>query len=468
MSDDSSGRIAAHLRALAEQRPAGTRLPSTRAIAAEFGAGPVTVQRALAVLVAEGVVETRSGQGTFVRARRNRADRADVAWQTTALGADRSGPTPTGSILRQVPHDTIAMHSGYPDPSLMPVAEVRAAVTRAARRDDVHLRPAAAGLPDLRRWFVDELGADGWHDTDAVIAAGGQAALSATFRALAAPGQSVVMESPTYWGAIAAARQAGLTVVPVGRRAGAPDPDDLDAALAASGARMLYVQPTHANPTGDVWTPAQREAVLEVAVAHRAFVVEDDWAHDFALEATPPPMAASDRDGHVVYIRSLTKSMSVAVRVAAVLARGPARARIDAALSLSDLYVSPLLQVAALDIVTRPAWRTHLLRLRRELRIRRDRLLDEVATVPELTVGRPPTGGLNLWVRLPDLIDGSPTDPDAVAARCLAAGLSLSPGSEWFPAEQTGPFVRLNYAASAPDRYGEAVAILAAALSTGR
>ena len=466
MSDDSSDRIARHLRSVATNAGPGARLPSTRQLAARFGAGPVTVQRALAQLVADGVVETRPGQGTFVR-RRSSSDRLpDLSWQTAALGPDRVGTTPIGSSMRDIPHDTIAMHSGYPDDDLMPTDLVRTALTRAAKRDDATRRPPTAGLPELRRWFVDELGADGIRESDAMITSGGQAALAAAFRALAAPGDAVVMESPTYWGAIAAARQTGLVIVPVPRTDGAPSAADLDDAFATSGARLFYAQPNFANPTGDVWTAQQRSAVLDVAAAHGAFVVEDDWAHDFGFDVESRPLVGADRDGHVVYIRSLTKSMSLTVRVATIIARGPARTRIENALTVSDLYVSPILQLAALDVVSRPAWRTHLNRLRRELASRRDHLVDAVSSGAlrdaGVSIPRVPPGGLNLWVRLPDVsADGTSMDPDDVVARALTKGVAISPGREWFPTEPTAPFIRLNFGACGPQRYAEAMAILA-------
>lgn len=464
MSDDSSERIARHLRSVAHAAAPGDRLPSTRELAARFGAGPVTVQRALARLVAEGIVETRSGTGTFVRERLRPQWSSDVSWQTAALGPERSSTPMVGSTMRVAGAGTIAMSSGYPDPELLLTREVRAAFARAARRDDL-ARPPTAGLPALRRWFADELG-DGRRESDVLIASGGQAALAATFRALARPGDAIVMESPTYWGAIAAARQAGLVIVPVPRTDGAPRAADLDAAFATSGARLAYVQPVFANPTGDVWTADQRAEVLDVARSHRAFLVEDDWARDFALDdRPPPPLAVDDPDGHVVYIRSLTKSLSVTVRVAALSARGPARARIESALTVSDLYVAPILQTVALDVVTRPAWQTHLPRLQRELRTRRDALRTVLsAHLPESVVATP-RGGLNLWLALPEFgSTGTPTDGALVAARTLAAGLSISPGPEWFPAEPTGPYVRLNFAVEPTSRYDEAAGILAAAL----
>lgn len=455
-----------HLRSVAQGAAAGTKLPSTRALADQFGAGPVTVQRALAVLVADGVVETRPGLGTFVRARSNGRAVAEVAWQTAALGPERAGPSPVGSTLRHVAVDTIGMHGGYPDDELAPTREVAAALARAARNPAAHQRPPVAGLPELRRWFADELGADGWREHDVMIASGGQAALAASFRALAAPGEAIVMESPTYWGAIGAARQAGLVIVPVPRTDGAPSAADLEIAFASSGARVFYAQPNFANPTGDQWNAEQRRQVLDVVVDRGAFLIEDDWAHDFGIDTVARPLATADVDGHVIYIRSLTKTLSLTLRVAAVMARGPARRRIEGALALSDLYVAPVLQSAAADLISRSAWRTRCNRLSALLGERRDALLGELRgesalQEPGFEVRTPP-GGLHLWVRLPDTAaDGSPTDAEAVAARALTRGLAVSAGAEWFPAEPTGPYVRLSYASTPSARYREAVQTLA-------
>lgn len=440
------------------QSSSGAKLPSTRALAAQFGVGPVTVQRAVARLVADGVVETRPGAGNFVRRARAQAPMADLSWQTTSLGAHRTVRGEVGSPLATAGPDTIAMHSGYLADDLLPMRELRAAISRVAKGDKAFTRPPVAGLPELRRWFADELsayaGADSWRESDIVVASGGQGALASLFRALAGPGDDVVVESPTYWGAIAAARQAGLRLVPIATGEDGMAPAALDAAL-SRGARVVYAQPTFANPTGIVWTPRRRAEILDVVAAHGAFLIEDDWARGFSIDADPPPVAVSDGSGHVIYLRSLTKSLSLSMRVAAVCARGPARSRIEDDLAVNDLYVSPLLQAATLDVVSGPGWRTHLRRLRGQLQQRRDTLVAEVARVGGAELTRVPAGATNLWLRLPDGVD-----PNHVVAHSLRAGLSLSPGDEWFPTQAPAPYLRLNYGAVDPSRYAQAMSIL--------
>lgn len=466
MADDSSGRIVADLREWIRTAPAQARLPATRELVARYQASPVTVQRALRTLVEQGLIESRPGVGTFVRAVRT-ARPADYGWQTAALRSPPARLSPVSTALRSTPNDVLALHSGYPDRELLPERLVRSALARAARTEAALARPPAAGLPELQSWFVAELaaatpaGVSPPTPSDAVILPGSQSGLSSVFRALVTPGQPLLLESPTYWGAILAAQQAGVRVVPVPSGPAGPDPAELARAFAETGARAFYAQPDYANPTGAQWSRALREQVLDLVREHGAFLVEDDWAHDLGISTSPAPIAGLDDTGHVVYLRSLTKSVSPAVRVAAVVARGPVRDRILADRGAGSLYVSSLLQVAALDVVTDPGWPRHLAGLRQQLKARRDLLLAAIGEhVPAAGIDLVPAGGLNLWLRLPDGTDGH-----RLARDCEAAGLLIAPGTEWFPAEPAGSFVRLNYAGPNPAAYPEAARILGTALA---
>ncbi|GAA1503315.1 PLP-dependent aminotransferase family protein [Nocardioides humi] len=461
MDNDSSARIVAGLRAWIRDAPAGAQLPATRRLVTEYGAGPVTVQKALRRLVAEGLVESRPGVGSFVRAVRP-ARGPDFGWQTAALRTPRADLSTVAGPLQTPPPDAQALHAGYPGPDLLPERLVRTALGRAARGAAATSRPPAAGLPELRAWFATEL-ADATPAqlsavtaNDVVVAPGSQSALASIFRALVAPGRPLLIESPTYWGAIQAARQAGVALVPVPSDAHGPDPAEVDRSFRETGARALYAQPSFANPTGAQWSVERAEQVLDVVRAHGAFLVEDDWAHDFGIDAEPRPLAAHDDAGHVVYLRSLTKSVSPALRVAAVIARGPARERILGDRAAESMYVSGLLQQAALEVVSDPGWRTHLRRLRVQLRERRDLLVAAVRDhAPSLDVGVVPPGGLHLWTRLPDGIDAGRLVRD-----CAAEGVWVAAGDEWFPAEPAAPYLRLAFIGPEPAGYPDAAGVI--------
>ena len=456
----AADRVIQDLRALVAGADPGTRLPSVRELTARHQASPVTVAEAVRRLVAQGLVEARPGKGTFVAPRPGREPAPDLSWQTVALGPRLPGEEEMQALLALPRPGAIALSGGYLDAELQPAAALGAALARAARQPAAWARGPAEGREDLRAWFAREAGG-GLRAEDMVICPGGQAALSSALRALAAPGDTLLVESPSYLGALASARAAGLRVAPVPADAGGVLPDQLAAAFARTGARLFYCQPLHANPAGSTLAAGRRAAVAGAVRAAAAFLIEDDYARDLTIDGeAPPPLAADDPDGHVVYLRSLTKSAAPGLRVAAIGARGPAGARLRSARLLDDFYVAGPLQQATLEIVTAPAWGRHLRALRTALRDRREALLTALRRrLPELVPATVPRGGLHLWSRLPAGLDDV-----ALAAAAAAEGVVVFPGRPWYAGEPPAPHLRLTYAAAAPGLMDEAVRRLARAV----
>jgi DNA-binding transcriptional MocR family regulator len=462
-NDNAADRVIQDLRRLVAAAEPGARLPSVRALTARHHASPVTVAEAVRRLVAQGLIEARPGKGTFVAAHPHEHGTPDLSWQTVALGARRPGEEEMQAMLAMPPTGAIPLTGGYLDAELQPAAALGAALARAARQPASWQRGRPEGRDDLRAWFAREAGA-GLRADDLVICPGGQAALSSALRALAAPGDTVLVESPTYLGALAAARAAGLRVVPVPTDADGVLPDQLAAAFARTGARLFYCQPLYSNPTGATLSAHRRAEVGRAVGDAGAFVIEDDYARDLTIDGeAPPPLAADDPDGHVVYLRSLTKSTAPGLRVAAIGARGPAGARLRSTRLLDDLFVAGPLQQATLELVTAPAWPRHRRALRTALRTRREALLSALRRhLPTLVPPTVPGGGLHLWVRLPE-----GTDDVALAAAAAAEGVVVFPGRPWYAAEPPAPHLRLTYAAAPPDRMDDAVRRLARALHRG-
>ncbi len=437
-----SEAVTQRLRSLAEAGLPGERLPSVRTLMRDWQVSPVTVQRALDTLSREGVLEARPGRGTFVAPRPAQDEEvADYGWQSLALGPARDVTNGLDANWRLQVGEARQLQMGYLPSALQPGVLLAAAAQRALRRPGVWDRAPHAGYEALRAWFAAGIGG-GFTARDVTICPGSQAAIVTAFRGLARPGDAVLMESPTYFGAIAAARAAGLHPVPVPTDAEGVRPDLLDEAFKRSGARLFFCQPIFSNPTGSVLPGDRRTAVLSVAASHHAFLVEDDWARDFSLDGEPPPpLASADRQGHVVYIRSLTKSAAPGLRIGALCARGPAGDRLRAARLVDDFFVPGLLQETALQLVTAAAWPKHLRSLRAALRRNRDLLAATLrAQLGPQARFVEPLGGLHLWLRLPE----GRSDIE-VATAAQAAGVLVTPGFHAFPAEPPGGFLRLSF-----------------------
>jgi DNA-binding transcriptional MocR family regulator len=463
MTQDSSiDQLASALRDRARRMSPGERLPSTRELVGRHRVSPVTVSRALAELAAEGVVVTRPGSGTYVAERRaTPAAARDLSWQTAALGDATVDATSIEYLLQTPSPGAITLNGGYPHPSLLPARALAAAVARAARRPDATERPPLGGLGALRAWFARTVGVSATAE-DVLVTDGGQSALSTTLRAIAPAGTAMLVESPTYIGAIAIARGARVRPVPVPIDREGVRPELLADAFAQTGARVFYCQPTFQNPTGAVLAAERRREVIAVARAAGAFVIEDDYARLLTHgRPTPPPLFADDEDGHVIHVASLTKPTSPNLRVGAIIARGPIAERLRGLHVVDSFFVSRMLQEAALELVSAPGWARHLHALSAALAARCDALCHELAArCPAVTILQRPAGGLNVWVELPSGVD----DLD-LASRARDAGVLVNPGRPFFAAEPPAAYLRLSYAATAStDELREGVGRLAVAL----
>ncbi|MFI6484127.1 PLP-dependent aminotransferase family protein [Nonomuraea sp. NPDC050663] len=441
MNDDSSiAHLAAILRAEAAALAPGDRLPSSRELIRRHNVSPVTVSRAIGRLAAEGKVVTRPGSGAYVAHPVTRTtESADLSWQTVALGdrvVDESG---VAALLTPPPEGVIPLTGGYLNPRVRPDKHLAQAAARAVRRPDAWAMPPLNGLAELRRWFADQAGGE-VTAADALVVSGGQAALTHAFRSLAAPGTPLLMETPTYPGALAAAKAAGLRATAVPTDAEGVRPELLAEAFALTGARVFYCQPTLHNPTGATLSAERRRQVLDIARANGAFVIEDDYARYLTPHA-PAPMVSMDHHGTVVYINSLTKVLSPSLRLAAVIARGPAGRRLRSSQLVESFFVARPLQETALEFVTSGAWPRHLRAVHADLVQRRDTLAAAIAgRLGGVELHLLPIGGHHLWVRLPP-----ETDEGALVEEARRCGVLVSPGRIYYPAEPPGPHLRLSH-----------------------
>jgi DNA-binding transcriptional MocR family regulator len=322
----------------------------------------------------------------------------------------------------------------------------------------------------LRAWFARDVGVPGLAAAQVLVAGGGQAALTSTLTGLVPPGSAVLVESPTYPGALAVARSAGLRPVPVPMDDDGVRLDLLADAFAATNARAFYCQPLFHNPTGTTLSADRRSRIAEIAFEAGAFIVEDDYARRLGhggpteMRQLPPPLLAEDPYGVVVHIRSLTKPTSPSLRVAGIFARGPVMERLRAIQVVSGFFVPRPLQEATIELVSAPGWQRHLRFVSVALRERRDAMVTALhRELPELTASiRVPAGGYHLWLRLPD-----GADEIAVATAALRGGVAVSPGRSYFAAEAPGPYLRVSFADTPNlEEIAEGVQRLAVAVSS--
>ena len=280
----------------------------------------------------------------------------------------------------------------------------------------------------------------------------------------------ILVELPTYTGAISAFRNVQAEMVGVRQEADGIDLAELDdvyGRLQREGrrARLLYLVPNFQNPTGLLIGHSKRAALLEWAERRDVLLVEDDpyrdlYFEDSATEADVRPIRADDRAGRVVYLSSFSKTLAPGYRVAWIDAPPPVAAKLEIAKQAADLCTGELDQRIVYEACRRGILDRQAPVLRQHYQHKRDVMVAALRREFGGDLSWPdPRGGFFLWATLPPLVDA-----DAMTARAVAHGVVYVAGEAFFVNGSGRHFIRLSFSAPTPDRIEEGVRRLAAAV----
>lgn len=478
-------QIAEHLRRLIETdvlKP-GVKLPATRELAAELGVDRATIVAAYDELLAQGLTTAHVGQGTFVARRASPQGRAleaadDPAWGLGAIDwqqwfskAARLGVEwrPPDFASYHTHGEVISFAGGMPDSSLFPIEAFRRVLTQVLRTEGRELLQysPASGYPPLRRYLADYLIRKGVQvsEADILIVNGSQQGLDLVARTLLDPGDQVVVEGPSYPGAlqIFRARQAELLTVPVGddgiRR------DLLEGLLSRQSPKCLYVMPTFQNPTGVTVSLEGRRELLAMAAKAQLPVIEDDFHNELRYDGAPvTPLRGLDRKGLVIAVGTFSKILFPGLRVGWVVAPPEVMERLIVAKRAADLHTSALIQAAIYHFCRRRLLDQHMARMRLEYRRRRDALLQALARhCPAGVTWTQPQGGFSLWLTLPHGMNSQSLLPEAARE-----GVLYTPGALFYADGGGGNHLRLSFSEIAPEWIDEGVRRLAKVIAAAR
>jgi GntR family transcriptional regulator/MocR family aminotransferase len=384
----------------------GERLPASRTLGSDLGVSRTTVIEALDRLIAEGLLESRVGSGTFVStALAGQPGRSKPAQPSAAplnrLALSRATARATGKLVRRsrLPHRSQAFITALPALDKFPMAHWARLSARHWResRDDVMGYGHPYGLPRLRSAIAAHLNASrGIHcDAEQILIVGGaQEAFSLIGTLLLNPGDPVWFENPGAIGARNAFIAQGAKLVPI-----SIDEEGLsvdEGLRKASKFRLAFVTPSHQQPLGRIMSLPRRLDLLKAAEDANAFIVEDDYDGDFYYGHQPQPTLKSiDTQNRVIYVGTFSKSLFPSLRLGYLLAPGGLT---DIFRDISSSFLSgvPTAQQAIVaDFMEEGLFATHIRQMRRLYKERHDRLLTETRRLSDWLDVKPASGGFH-------------------------------------------------------------------------
>jgi 2-aminoadipate transaminase len=440
----------------------GTLLPPERKLADRLDVNRTTVVTAYRDLVATGMVEARVGRGTWVSdAVMDGANLPQpLAWQTLfSPTAERLRDPVMRDLLATVGRPgMIGFGAGAPEPEFFPVDLFRRAMSEALDTHGANLfvYGAVQGWLPLREALVAWMARGGIQASaeQVVVLHGSQQGLDLVARVLLEPGDAVVVESPTYLGALQVFRGAGARLLPVALDQEGMRLDLLEQVLARHRPKFIYTLPTYQNPTGVTMPLARRHALLALAARYGVPIVEDDPYGELHYGDEPPPrLAALDRRGLVIYLSTMSKLFLPGLRLGWLAAPPPLVEAVTLARQNVDIHPNSAMQHILHTFLTRGWLAEHVAALRPTYQARRDAMLaalDRMA--PAGMSWSAPAGGYFIWCQL----------PGGMRARTLAVeaareGVSFVTGDAFSPNGNARNAIRLNFTGASEDEITEGI-----------
>ncbi len=367
--------------------------------------------------------------------------------------------------------EVVSLAGGMPYVQALPIEMLTDTVERLLReRGPVALQYGSGqGDVTLREQILDVIGEVGIsaHPDDIVVTTGSQMALDLVTRVFCNPGDVVLVESPSYVGALGVFRAYECDVVHVAMDDQGLEPTALREAIAAVRAsgraiKLIYTIPSFHNPAGVTQGPERRREILAIAREAGIALLEDDPYGLLGFEGEPPrAIRADDADG-VIYLGSFSKTIASGLRVGWAVAPHGVRDKLVLAAEAAVLCPSNYAQLTVSEYLATQPWREQIKSFREVYRERRDAMLDALDTLmPAGTTWTVPAGGFYSWLTLPEGLDAT-----AMAPRAIANLVAYVPGTGFYVDGQGRRNMRLSYCYPEPDRIREGVRRLAGVIES--
>ncbi|NSY24645.1 PLP-dependent aminotransferase family protein [Agrobacterium vitis] len=441
----------------------GTRLPPVRKLASSLDVNLMTVARAYKEMTEQGVIAGRGALGTFVTGQAKPPEEALPVKAGRESYSVRDDDTFARMLQFSGRPGVIPFTRAYPDASTVDVASFEANLMQVISSHPEHaysyiqpdglygLKVAFSTLMKTQRNLLLD-------PESILVSSGGQQALSLVAQSVLKAGDTVIVERPTYFGALDLFRTLGVKVLGVRMEKDGMDIEELEHVVSTSKPKLLFLIPTFHNPTGITTSLEKRRAILEISRRYGVAILEDDCCSElrYVGSSLPSIKALSEPLDEIYYFSSMGKAYIPGLRLGMV---APPRSRLGDIVkqkSVADLHTSPLLQNAFQLYLESGAYKASLSNTCDTYRNLLDKICDELAAVmPAGASFMKPDGGLNIWLNLPVEVDSI----DFFYA-CLQRNVSVLVGRHFYPDSGETNTIRLSFGHSDQQTMVTAVAAM--------
>jgi len=367
--------------------------------------------------------------------------------------------------------DIVSLAGGMPNLTAFPMEMMAGVVEKLVLENGQEALQYGSGQghPKLRTQICDVMALEGIqaHPDDVIITTGSQQALDLISRIFIDPGDVVLVEAPSYVGALGTFHQYEAQVVHVAMDSDGLIPQALREAITATRAsgrkiKFLYLIPNYQNPAGVLLTAERRTEILEICRDAAIFVIEDNPYGLLGFERPSPNAMRAEDSENVVYLGTFSKTIAPGLRVGWALVPQSLKEKMVIASESSILCPSNFTQLAISSYLSDQPWRDQIAAFAQLYKVRRDVMLESLEKYfPKGATWTKPEGGFYVWITLPPEIDTKALMPKAIVGK-----VAYVPGTAFY-ADGFGSWsMRLSYCYPSPEKIREGVKALGGVLAT--
>lgn len=423
----------------------GSQIPSQRNLAKMFGVNRSTVITALEELMADGLIEGIAGKGTVVinNTWTLMGNQLSNNWnENVTLGIHEQSV----SIVQEINEaesnsNLIQLSKGELSPELFPLEEMKSIIQKVSNQLIPFGYEEPKGNIKLRQAIGNHLKMRGINvsPSSILVVSGALQALHLISIGLLKRGSTVFLEEPSYLYSLTVFQSVGMELKGLPMDSKGVIIDSIYQ-MKEKGKNILYTIPTFHNPTGRLMREKRREELIEYCIREQLPVIEDDVYRDLWIDNPPPePLKARDHHGNVLYLGSLSKTLSPGLRIGWIVGSESVINRLADLKMQSDYGSSTLSQLVATEWLSSGLYDHHLENVKEQLLIRRKTALDMLEKyLSYYATWDIPNGGFFIWIRIKPHFKVK-----RIFEKALSKGILVNPGSIY--SEQTGQFIRLSY-----------------------
>lgn len=455
--------------------PAGHILPPERILSALLNVNRATVVKAYHELKSDGLAEARVGKGTMVAVKpfqgrfKNIRQFNPIPWyQFFNESIDSGGDHIISDIMDiNCTEDIISFSGGFPSAELYPLEDLSSIQVNLFKTlgKQLLLHSPVEGLTSLRAGISSLMKSRNVNISpkDVMIVSGSQQGLDYIARVFIKPGDTIILEEPSFFGAMQIFRSAGARVIGVPVDSCGMKTDILESLIQRYKPKFIYALPTFQNPSGIVMSLERRYELLDLSYKYRVPIVEDDPYGDLRYEGKAiPSLKALDPYEHVIYLSTFSKVLSLGLRIGWVVASQQVIRKFAYLKQITDMHVNTPGQYMISEFLSQGCYEKHLNTVLTEYRKKRE-LMNAALEKYKLpgVLWEKPEGGYYIWCRLPEYVTNN-----RLVSKAAEKGVVYLPGEAFYPDGTQGEnYMRLNFTFPNSSRIDEGIKLLMDALT---